>query len=119
VDDEPPAINLLTQFINETPFLQPVGSATDPTQALIDIKSLEIDILFLDIQMPKITGFELIEILKPKCSVIMTTAFTEYALSGYEYQVSDYLVKPIRYERFLKALTKTLNNFTKVASNIK
>jgi len=53
VDDEPPAINLLTQFINETPFLQPVGSATDPTQALIDIKSLEIDILFLDIQMPK------------------------------------------------------------------
>nr|WP_299417344.1 LytTR family DNA-binding domain-containing protein [uncultured Emticicia sp.] len=118
VDDEPPAINLLTQFINETPFLQLMGSTTDPTQALNDIKSLEIDILFLDIQMPKITGFELIEILKPKCSVIMTTAFTKYALSGYEYQVSDYLVKPIRYERFLKAVTKTLNDFTKVTSNI-
>ncbi|AFK05505.1 two component transcriptional regulator, LytTR family (plasmid) [Emticicia oligotrophica DSM 17448] len=119
VDDEPPAINLLTQYINETPFLQLIGSATDPTQALNEIKSLEIDILFLDIQMPKITGFELIEILKPKCSVIMTTAFTEYAISGYEYQVSDYLVKPIRYERFLKAVTKVLNEFPKVASNIK
>lgn len=119
VDDEPPAINLLTQYINETPFLQLIGSATDPAQALNDIKSAEVDILFLDIQMPKITGFELIEILKPKCSVIMTTAFTEYAVSGYEYQVSDYLVKPIRYERFLKAVTKILNDFPKVAPNVK
>jgi DNA-binding LytR/AlgR family response regulator len=119
VDDEPPAINLLTQYFNETPFLKLIGTATDPIQALNDIKSLEIDVLFLDIQMPKITGFELIEILKPKCSVIMTTAFTEYAVSGYEYQVSDYLVKPIRYERFLKAVTKILNDFPKVTPNVK
>jgi two-component system, LytTR family, response regulator len=114
VDDEPPAINLLTQYINETPFLELIGSTTVPTETLFSNKAEEIDILFLDIQMPKITGFELIEILKPKCSVIMTTAFTEYALSGYEYQISDYLVKPIRYERFLKAVTKVFNNFPKI-----
>jgi two-component system, LytTR family, response regulator len=112
LDDEPPAVNLLTQYINETPFLTLVGSSNDSVAALEQIRSAKLDILFIDIQMPKLTGFEVLEILKTSApSVIMTTAYPEYAVSSYEFQVSDYLLKPIRYDRFLKAVTKIFNSF--------
>jgi DNA-binding LytR/AlgR family response regulator len=112
LDDEPPAVNILTQYIDETPFLTLIGSSNDSVAALETIKSSKLDILFIDIQMPKLTGFEVLEILKSnKLAVIMTTAYPEYAVSSYEFQVSDYLLKPIRYDRFLKAVTKIFNSF--------
>jgi two-component system, LytTR family, response regulator len=112
LDDEPPAVNLLEQYINETPFLTLVGSSNDSVSAIEKIKSEKLDILFIDIQMPKLNGIEVIEILKPNIpAVIMTTAYSEFAVSSYDLQVSDYLLKPIRYDRFLKAVTKIFNSF--------
>ncbi|MDO1450703.1 response regulator transcription factor [Rhodocytophaga aerolata] len=103
LDDEEHAIELLKLHIEQTPFLKLVGAATDPIKALELLNSKEIHLLFLDIQMPGMTGLEFMQLLNGKCKVILTTAFREYALQGFEHNVVDYLLKPIVFSRFYKA----------------
>ena len=114
LDDEQPAVNILKRFIEKTPFLNLMGDTTDAFAALDILRSQPIDLLFIDIQMPDITGIELLKSLETRPKVIFTTAYDEYAMEGYELDVVDYLLKPIRFERFMKAANKalTLYNFT-------
>jgi DNA-binding LytR/AlgR family response regulator len=103
LDDEEHAIELLKLHIEQTPFLKLVGATTDSIKALELLNSKEVDLLFLDIQMPGMTGLEFMQLLNGKCKVILTTAFREYALEGFEHNVVDYLLKPIIFSRFYKA----------------
>ncbi len=115
VDDEPPAIRLLAKYIEKVSFLTLVESFTNPLEALQFVEKNEVDLFFLDIQMPEITGIQLSKILHQKSQVIFTTAYPQFALDGYEVAATDYLLKPIEFERFYKAVTKLNNkpNFTK------
>ena len=106
VEDEPLARNLLAQYISKVPYLQLVRACASPLEALEALREQSVDLLFLDIQMPEITGISLLKILPRKPLVIFTTAYSEYALEGYELDVVDYLLKPITLERFLKAIEK-------------
>lgn len=106
IDDEQPAINILTNFVQKVPFLQLELATNDAFEGLQLLNSEAIDLLLLDIEMPDITGIELLKSLRKKPQVIFTTAYEKYALDGYELDVVDYLVKPIRFERFLKAVNK-------------
>lgn len=103
VDDEAHARELLTLHIEQIPFLKLVGTASSPAEALKLLEKIDVELIFLDIQMSGISGIEFIPILKGKYKVILTTAFREYALDGYELDVVDYLLKPIFFPRFLKA----------------
>jgi len=103
LDDEEHAIELLTLHIEQTPFLKLVGTATDPIKALQLLNDGDVDLLFLDIQMPGMTGLEFLQLLNGKCKVILTTAYREYALEGFDHNVVDYLLKPIIFSRFFKA----------------
>jgi DNA-binding LytR/AlgR family response regulator len=103
LDDEEHAIELLKLHIEQTPFLKLLGATTDPIIALELLNSEEVNLLFLDIQMPGMTGLEFMQLLNDKCKVILTTAFREYALEGFEHNVVDYLLKPISFSRFYKA----------------
>lgn len=106
VDDETHAIELLSLHIEQTPFLKLVGSSSDPVQALQLLETVEVDLIFLDIQMPQMSGLEFMQLLDGKCKVILTTAFREYALDGFDLNVVDYLLKPIFYPRFFKAVQR-------------
>lgn len=103
LDDEEHAIELLTLHIEQTPFLNLAGTATDPIKALQLLDAGDVNLLFLDIQMPGMTGLEFMQLLNGKCKVIITTAYREYALEGFEHNVVDYLLKPIIFSRFFKA----------------
>ncbi len=104
VDDELHAIELLTIHIEQTPFLKLVGTATNPAEALQLLNKVPVDLIFLDIQMTSMSGIEFLPLINGKYKVILTTAFREYALDGFEHQVVDYLLKPIFFPRFLKAV---------------
>jgi len=106
IDDEQPAVSILTNFVNKIPFLQLELATTDAFAGLQVLNTRPIDLLLLDIEMPDITGVELLKSLENKPMVIFTTAYENYALQGYELDILDYLVKPIRFERFLKAANK-------------
>ncbi|PHN08360.1 LytR/AlgR family response regulator transcription factor [Flavilitoribacter nigricans] len=106
IEDEPLARNLLTEYIAMISTLELLESFSNPVKALDFLRTREPDILFLDVQMPEITGISLLKILKTKPIVILTTAYSEYAIEGYELDVTDYLLKPITFERFLKAVEK-------------
>jgi two-component system, LytTR family, response regulator len=106
VEDEPLARNLLTQYVGKISTLQLVKACSSPLDAMEILRETPVDILFLDVQMPEITGISLLKILKNKPHVILTTAYSEYAIEGYELDVMDYLLKPITFERFLKAVEK-------------
>ncbi|MGB3800352.1 MAG: LytTR family DNA-binding domain-containing protein [Lewinella sp.] len=106
VDDEPMARRLLQQYIEQTPNLTLTGSIGNPLQALEVLQENPPDILFLDVQMPELTGTSLLKVLKKKPIVVLTTAYSEYALEGYELEVTDYLLKPITFERFLKCMER-------------
>jgi two-component system, LytTR family, response regulator len=108
VDDEPLARNLLTQYVAKIPSLTLVKACQNPLEALDILRDSSVDILFLDVQMPEITGIGLLKILQKKPYIILTTAYSEYALEGYELEVMDYLLKPITFERFLKAVDKAI-----------
>jgi len=108
VDDEPPAREILRRYISQVPMLHLAGECGHALQALTLLKQQQIDLLFLDIQMPQITGIELIGTLKQPPKIVLTTAFEQYAVQAFELDVTDYLVKPIRFERFLKAVMKAL-----------
>lgn len=106
VDDEAYASDIIATFINKTPFLELVGTTTNAFEALSMVQDGKIDLVFLDIQMPELTGIQFLKICGNKCKVILTTAYPEYALDGFELDVVDYLLKPISYERFYKAAEK-------------
>lgn len=106
VDDERPALKLLTAYIKKLPHLELVASCENAFEALAALQKHSVDILFLDIHMPELTGFELLQTLKQKPKVVMTTAYREYAVKGFEMEVTDYLVKPFSFERFMQATNK-------------
>ncbi|AMM51551.1 chemotaxis protein CheY [Rufibacter sp. DG15C] len=106
VDDEAYASSLLKAYIDKVPFLEFVGSTTSPIEALGWVSENRADLVFLDIQMPELTGLQFLKLAGNKCKVILTTAYPEYALEGYEHDVVDYLLKPIAFDRFLKAVQK-------------
>jgi two-component system LytT family response regulator len=118
IEDEPLASEKLKSFISRVPFLELLTIIENPVEALHYLKENCIDIIFLDIQMNEITGIQLLETMQTKLYIIITSAFAEYALKGYEMQVFDYLLKPYSFERFLSAVTKVYDdNQTKHISN--
>ena len=106
VDDEILARKGLCNFIKEVPFLTLIGVFSNPLEALPVINERNIDLMFLDIHMPKMSGLELLKSLSNPPLTIITTAFSNHALEGFELNVTDYLVKPIPFERFIKAVNK-------------
>lgn len=106
VDDEPLALDILAKYINQMPSLTLVGTCTDALEALSLVQQGKIDLVFVDIQMPSLTGIQFLRVVNGKCKAILTTAYAEYAMEGYELDVIDYLLKPISFERFLKAVQK-------------
>jgi DNA-binding LytR/AlgR family response regulator len=106
VDDEPLALHILEDYIAKMPFLELVKSTTNPIEALQLVQSGGIDLVFLDVQMPELTGIQFLRIANGKTKVILTTAYSQYALEGYELDVIDYLLKPIAFDRFYKSVQK-------------
>jgi two-component system, LytTR family, response regulator len=108
VEDEPLARNLLVDYVKKVPSLQLVDACSNAMDAMDALRKNPVDLLFLDIQMPEITGITFLKVLQKKPLVIFTTAYSQYALEGYELDVVDYLLKPITLERFLKAVDKAV-----------
>ncbi len=106
VDDEPLAVRLLVSYVEKTPDLELLASFTDSIKAINAIKAQKPDLLFLDIQMPNIDGMELAHSLPEETRVVFTTAFKEYAFESYEVNALDFLLKPVRYNKFLSAVEK-------------
>lgn len=106
VEDEPMARKLLEQYVAKTPSLDLMAAISNPLEALSFLQNNEPDLLFLDVQMPEITGIGLLKIMKRKPLVVLTTAYSEYAIEGYELDVADYLLKPITFERFLQSVER-------------
>lgn len=106
IDDEPLAVKLLADYIRKTPGLELVYSTTKVLEALPVLQEGQVDVLFLDIQMPELTGLQLIKVIGKECKVVLTTAYQEYALQSYEYDVVDYLLKPVTFDRFALAVQK-------------
>ena len=108
VDDEPIAQEIIVNFIEKVDFLVLSGTAYDAMEALRILHKFKIDLLFLDIKMPVLSGLDLLKFLANPPAVILTTAFSEYALESYDFGVKDYLLKPIAFDRFLKAVNKVI-----------
>jgi DNA-binding LytR/AlgR family response regulator len=118
VDDEALARKYLIDYISKVPFLELLGDFNSPIKAYELIEKGEVDLIFLDIQMPEISGIDFLKTLEKKPAVILTTAYLDYALEGYELDIIDYLLKPISFQRFLKAVHKVsaLNPMPKTES---
>lgn len=114
VDDETPAIRLLESYVAKVSFLELVGTTSNPIDAIGIIETKELDLIFLDIQMPTITGIQLSKIVKDKVSIIFTTAYPKFAIESYELNAVDYLLKPFEFERFYSAILKV-----KAKNNVK
>lgn len=106
IEDQIPAQRILQAYINEVPYLELVGTYISPLIALPDIEKNDIDVLFLDIHLPKLSGIDLLKLLHQPPAIILTTAFAEYAVESFELDVLDYLLKPFSFERFLKSISK-------------
>lgn len=106
VDDEPPAIRLLEKYVDKVSFLTLKKTFTKPLEALSFIESNKIDLVFLDIQMPEITGIQLSKIINDDVHIIFTTAYPDFAIESYNVSAIDYLLKPIEFERFYQAVKK-------------
>lgn len=109
VDDEPLAIEILESYVSKIDQLEIAGTFRNAVSAFAFLQQNTIDLIFLDIQMPKLSGIDFLRTLKNPPKVILTTAFRDYALDGFELEVVDYLLKPIPFERFLKAVAKVLH----------
>jgi len=110
VEDEPLAADILKDYISEVPFLELEGIYINALHAIEAIQRTKIDLIFLDIHLPKLKGLDFIKTLKEKPKIIITTAYREYALEGYELNVNDYLLKPIKFTRFLMAVNRLKNS---------
>jgi len=106
VDDEQHAIDILVHYVNQTPHLHLISTTTNPIEALQVVATQKVDLIFLDIQMPEVSGMDFIKAIHGKAKVVLTTAYSDFALESYELDVVDYLLKPIRLPRFLQAVQK-------------
>ena len=106
IDDEPIAIEIIESYLLRLDGFTVSGKFTNPVKAFEALQAQTVDLLFLDIQMPGLTGLELLQSLRSKPEVILTTAYREFALEGFEFDVTDYLLKPVSFDRFLKAIGK-------------
>lgn len=113
IEDEPLALLRTKEFVQKVPFLQLKATFENALEGLAYLKANIVDILFLDINMDELTGIELLESSKIDSQVIFTTAYQEYALKGYELNVTDYLLKPFTFNRFLQAVNKASDNLKK------
>ena len=111
VDDEPLAIDVLETYIDQVPQLNIVAKCTNALEANEIIRKEDVDLLFLDIQMPQITGIDFLKSLNNPPMVIFTTAYSNYALEGFELNALDYLLKPISLDRFMKAVNKAMEQY--------
>lgn len=109
VDDEPLALDILEDYISKVPFLTLVKRTENAIEALQIVQAGGIDLVFLDVQMPELTGIQFLKIASGKSNYILTTAYSQYALESYDLNVSDYLLKPIAFDRFYKAVEKVHN----------
>ncbi|MBY0245298.1 MAG: LytTR family DNA-binding domain-containing protein [Sphingobacteriaceae bacterium] len=116
VDDEPLALDIIEDYIAKTPFLELVKRTENPLEALELVQAGGIDLVFLDIQMPELTGIQFVKIAGNKTNYILTTAYSQYALESYDLNVADYLLKPIAFDRFYKAVEKVANKLKPIES---
>ena len=112
IDDEPLAAGLLESYAKKTPYLNLTGTYNSALQAMKDLREMPVQLIFLDIQMPELSGIEFAKILPKDTKIIFTTAFPQYAVEGYKVNALDYLLKPISYDDFLKSTDKALEWFT-------
>ncbi|WP_323757029.1 response regulator transcription factor [Roseivirga sp.] len=106
VDDEPLAIEILEEYIGKVPWLSFAESFDKGVKAIEYINNNEVDLLFLDIQMPDLSGIQVAQLISKKCDIVFTTAYHQYAVEGFELEAKDYLLKPISFERFLKSVQR-------------
>lgn len=106
IEDQPPAQRVLKKYISDLGTIELLGTFPDAIQAMEFLRTETMDIIFLDIHLPKISGIDFLKTLIKKPNVILTTAFSDYALESYEYHVVDYLLKPFSFERFVQAVSK-------------
>lgn len=111
IDDEPLAISLMESYVLKTPFLELKGTYNSAVQAMKELSNKAVDLLFLDIQMPELSGIEFSRLVEQRTRIIFTTAFDQYAIDGYKVNALDYLLKPISYPEFLQAANKALHWF--------
>ncbi|WP_411896161.1 LytR/AlgR family response regulator transcription factor [Winogradskyella sp. A2] len=117
IEDQLPAQRLLKKYIADTGSLTLVATFTDSLEAIETLNSKQIDLIFLDIHLPKISGMDFLKTLSNPPSIILTTAFQDYALESYEYNVVDYLLKPFSFQRFIKAISKVNNASVNKSTN--
>lgn len=118
VDDEPLALELLESYVSRTPFLRLIGKCNNAVEALTLMERESIQLAFLDIQMPEVTGMELSKMIKHDTKIIFTTAFEQYALEGFKVDAIDYLLKPFTFTEFLKAANKALSWFERTVPSL-
>jgi len=106
VDDKPLAIDILAKYISKTPFLELARTTTNPVEGLEILRTQPISLVFLDVQMPELNGLQFIKMAGKKVKIILTTAYSKYALDGYDHDVIDYLLKPVAFDRFYRAAEK-------------
>ena len=119
IDDEHHAIDLLQGYVDRIPFLTAIASFRNPLHAISFLQINPVDLIFLDINMPQLSGISFLKTVHERPHVILTTAYSEYAVESYEYEVTDYLLKPIAFERFLSAAMKVQKAIHTKASNLK
>ncbi len=117
IDDEPLAADLLASYARKTPELDLMGVYNSAINAMKTLRENPVDLIFLDIQMPELSGLEFAELLPKKTKIILTTAFDRYAIEGYKVNAIDYLLKPISYEKFILSVNKALEWFKAVSSS--
>jgi len=118
VDDEPLAVALIADYVSKTPGLETVLRTTHVLEALQAVQEGKADLIFLDVQMPELTGIQFMKIIRQACKVILTTAYAQYALDGYEHDVIDYLLKPVTLDRFMIAVQKAKERLHSHGNNI-
>ena len=111
IDDEPRALKILERYVEKVPYLEIVGTFREALRALDYLQTNRVDLIFLDVNMPDLTGLQFLKSLIHKPLIIFTTAYSEYALESYDFDAVDFLLKPIEFERFLKATNKALKQF--------
>ncbi|MEO1213074.1 MAG: LytTR family DNA-binding domain-containing protein [Bacteroidota bacterium] len=112
LDDEPLAIQVIEEYLKRLPQFEIAGKQTDSIKAYAEIKEVKPTLIFLDIEMPDLNGLELLRSMEHHAQVILTTAYRDYAVEGFELNVLDYLLKPISFERFIKAIDRFLDQFS-------
>lgn len=117
IEDEPLALERTRSYVQRLPFLELQATFDNGVEALTFLRTNKVDLLFLDIRMDELSGIQLLESVKIDCQVIITTAYPDYALKGYELAVTDYLLKPFTFERFLQAVDRAQQNLSKAETN--